>query len=140
MNPTVYVTPPLLNGPLTAAPAQPELADLLRQLLAVQQEQVALMKAQAAAQANRWKALLARWAGEFGDLGPTCGQAVPAVERAYLAVAREVAERLATDADGLGDEFVLTEFLDRYGTRLTLLGNILTQLATLADAAPTEKG
>jgi hypothetical protein len=140
MNPTVYVTPPLLNGPLTAAPASPELADLLRQLIAMQQEQVALMKAQATAQANRWKALLARWKGEFGDVGPACGQAVPALERAYLALAREAAEKVAADADALGNEFVLTEFLDRYGTRLTLLGNILTQFATLADASPTEKG
>lgn len=136
MSAPVYVMPSLLTGPAATA-GSPEIADLLRQLIGVQQEQVALLKAQAASQdsGGRWRSFLARWAGEFPGLGGACKQALPALERAYLGLVADLTERLAEDADLLHDEFALAEFLDRYGMRLAQMGNILNQLAPLADAA-----
>ena len=43
---------------------------------------------------------------------------------------------MAEGTDELDNEFALGEFLDRYGIRLGLLGNILGQLGPLAEAAP----
>lgn len=141
MNAPVYVMPPLLT-----VHGQPEIppteqADLLRQLVALQQEQVALLKAQQASHdtSAKTRAFLARWEGEFPGLASTCRLAVPALERAYLALIREVAEKVAADPEALADEFLLSEFLDRYGMRVAQMANILGQLAPLADAAQ-EKG
>lgn len=135
----VYVMPSLLTGPAATGPA--EVTDLLRQLVAAQQEQVALLKAQAAAQENgRWKAFLSRWADEFPGVGGACRRAVPALERAYLTLVAEVTDKVADDVDLLADEFALAEFLDRYGMKLAQMGNIMNQLAPLADAAAPEKG
>ncbi|MDB5311690.1 MAG: hypothetical protein JWO38_5892 [Gemmataceae bacterium] len=136
MNAPLYVTPQAVVLP--PVPGGPELADLLRQLLEVQREQLSLLKAQQAAQdsLSRWRAFLNRWTGEFPEVGGTCKQMLPLLERAYLSLIRDLTDRLKDVGNDLDDEFVMTEFLDRYGVRLTQLGNILTQLSPIADAAP----
>lgn len=139
MNAPLYVTPQmLLPVPEPATPAR-EIADLLRQLVGLQQEQIGLLKTQAAGQDNgaKWRSFLARWESEFPQIGAACKQAMPSLERAYLGLVQELTERVnAADAAELNDEFVLGEFLDRFGIRLGQLGNILGQLAPLAEAAP----
>jgi len=140
MNAPLYVTPPgpmqLPDPPLSLT----ELTDLFRQSVDLQREQVALLKAQQAAQDNtaRWRAFLARWSGEFPEVGGACKQALPVVERAYLTLVREVIAKLKELGDDLDDEFVLGEFLDKYGIRIGQLGNILSQIGPIADAAPAE--
>jgi hypothetical protein len=112
-------------------------------MIGLQQEQVGLLKTQLANQDNgaRWRSFLARWDQEFPGIARECKQALPALERAYLGLIRELTDRVnASDAGDLDDEFVLSEFLDRFGIRLGQLGNILSQLAPLADAAPAEAG
>ena len=140
MNAPLYVTPPMmLPVPEPTSPAR-EIADLLRQLVGLQHEQIGLLKAQVAGQDNgsKWRSFLARWEDEFPQIGSACKQALPTLERAYLGLVRELTERVnAAEAAELDDEFVLGEFLDRFGIRLGQLGNILSQLAPLADAAPT---
>jgi hypothetical protein len=149
MNAPIYVVPPPPVPLPDTPPAQPparEVAQLLRQLIGLQQEQVGLLKAQAVKEDNgsRWKAFLARWAEEFPGIGAACKQTVPVLERAYLTLVRELTDRVnATEVGELDDEFVLGEFLDRFGIRLSQLANIIGQLGPLADAAPTsseEKG
>jgi hypothetical protein len=141
MNAPLYATPPM---PLLMPEANPhgrEVADLLRQLIGLQQEQVGLLKVQAANQdsGSKWRTFLARWESEFPNIGGACKQALPMLERAYLGLIRELTERVnATEGGELDDEFVLGEFLDRFGIRLGQLGNILSQLAPLADAAPAD--
>ena len=139
MNAPLYVTPPMiLPVPEPPAPAR-EITDLLRQLVGLQQEQIVLLRAQIAGQdgGSKWRSFLARWESEFPQIGSSCKQALPMLERAYLSLVRELTERVtAAEAAELDDEFVLGEFLDRFGIRLGQLGNILSQLAPLADAAP----
>jgi hypothetical protein len=141
MNAPVYVMPPALtiHGQPDTPPS--EVPDLLRQLIALQQEQVSLIKAQQASQDGgaKWRAFLSRWENEFPGIGTSCKAVLPLLERAYLALIRDLTERLQENPDAVGDEFSLSEFLDRYGMRLGQLGNILGQLAPLADAAPPEK-
>ena len=61
---------------------------------------------------------------------------LPALERAYLTLIRDLTDRVKELGSDLDDDFVMSEFLDRYGPRLTQLGNIITQLSPIADAAP----
>jgi hypothetical protein len=136
----IVAAPPVrLPDPPGPPAAGHDLADLLRQTLDVQKEQLAVLKAQAASQDGlaRWRAFLARWEAEFPGIGGTCRQVLPLVERAYLGLIRELTDKLKDGGD-LDDEFVLGEFLDRYGMRLNQLGTVLGQLGTLADAAPAE--
>ena len=136
-----YVSPAALVMP-EPPPSQAEVVDLLKQLLDVQREQVNLLKAQQAAQDQgaRWRAFLARWSGEFPEVAAHCKEVLPALERAYLALNREMTERLrGDDADDLENEYALGEFLDRYGVRLGQLGNIIAQVGPLAEAAPPPK-
>jgi hypothetical protein len=142
MTAPVYVMPPALtvHGP----PEVPtnELTELLRQLVTLQQEQVSLLKTQQANQDGgaRHRSFLARWEAEFPGIGTACKQALPALERAYLSLVRELTDKLTAEPDALTDEFVLSEFLDRYGMRLGQLGNLLSQFAPLADASQEAKG
>lgn len=140
MNAPLYVMPTPLPGGLP--PTNAELADLLRQLLDVQREQVSILRAQQAASDNlsRWRAFLNRWAGEFPDVGGACKQILPALERTYMTVLQEVTERIQEVGDDLEDEFVLGEFLDKYGIRVTQLGNMLSSISPIADAAPAADG
>ena len=150
MNAPVFVLPPALTVHAPPETPSPELADLLRQLVALQQEQVSVLKAQQQAQqtqqANqdgnaRWRSFLSRWDSEFPGIGSACKHALPMLERAYLTLIRELTDKLASDPDAISDDFLLSEFLDRYGMRLGQLGNLLSQLAPLADASTsTEKG
>jgi hypothetical protein len=137
------------NAPLFVTPAGPiqlpdppfpaaEIVDLLRQSLDLQREQVQLLRAQQAANDGvaRCRAFLAKWADEFPDVGPACKQTLPALERAYLALLSDLTAKVKDLGDDLQDEFVLTEFLDRYGIRVNQLGGIINQLGPIADAAP----
>lgn len=138
MNAPIYVTPPSVQIPDPSAGGTPALIDLLRQTLDVQKEQLAVLKAQVAANDGlaRWRALLARWQGDFPEIGSACKQVLPQVERAYLNLIQDMTDRLRSEDGPLDDDFALSEFLDRYGMRLSQLGTILSQLGPIADAAP----
>ncbi len=123
--------PPLAT---TAVPAA-EIVSLLRQILEVQREHVALMRAAHDANA-RWRAFLARWREDFPELPQSCQEALPILERSYSALIAELAEFLRQDgSSGLDNDFALQEFLDRYGMRLAQLGTILNLVAPLAEAS-----
>jgi len=111
-------------------------ADLLRQILEVQREQLAQMQASAAAHdaSARWRALLARWRDEFPGLPDACRGALPILERAYGSIISNMVEELRDNGDSLESEFALQDFLDRYGLRLGQMGNILNLVGPLAEA------
>jgi hypothetical protein len=141
MNAPLYVTPNMQMPVPEPALAAREVADLLRQMITLQQEQIGLMKTQLANQDSgaRWRAFLGRWEQEFPNIASACKQALPTLERTYLSLIRDLTDRVnSTDEGDLEEEFVLSEFLDRFGMRLGQLGNILSQMAPLADAAPAE--
>jgi hypothetical protein len=128
-------TPP--SSEASAGPA-PQAIDLLRQILEVQREQLALQKQAAAAHdaGSRWRAFLARWQQDFPELSDSCRHALPVLERAYGGLIAELADYLRrNEADALDNEFTLAEFLDRYGMRLSQLGGLLSLVAFLAEAA-----
>ena len=124
--------------PAAPPPAAPETVELLRQMLEVQREQLAQLRASAAAHdsSSRWRAFLARWQQDFPDLSEGCRHALPILERAYGGLIAELADHLKLNGTGaIDNEFSLGEFLDRYGMRLGQLGTVLSLVAFLAEAA-----
>jgi hypothetical protein len=120
------------------AAAGREVGDLLRQILEVQREQLACLRASAAAHDTtaRWRAFLSRWQQDFPDLSEGCRKAMPLLERSYGHLIHELTSRLNEDAYDLENEFSLQEFLDRNGMRLAQLGTILNLVAPLGEAGP----
>jgi len=135
------VAPPTSAMPIPpSAPAGDGHGTLLRELIDVQREQLAYLRAAHEAQNTtaRWQAFLSRWAEEFPGVAEGCQKSFPLIERAFLRLLDDVTRRLTDeDAEGIDDEFSLGEFLDRYGMRLAQLGNVLNILGPLADAART---
>jgi hypothetical protein len=133
---------PAEGGKPPEAPPLSEAADLLRQILEVQREQLSHLQANSAAHdtSSRWKAFLARWRDDFSELPDACRQAVPILERTYGKLIAELTEHLCQNGDdALENDFALQEFLDRYGMRLAQLGTILNLVAPLAEAeSPSE--
>jgi hypothetical protein len=114
-----------------------EVPELLRQMVEVQREQLAHLRAFLNAHDGvaRWRAFLSRWKDDFADLPDTCKQAMPVLERTYAKLIAELTEHLSQNgSEVLENDFALQEFLDRYGMRLTQLGTILNLVAPFADA------
>jgi hypothetical protein len=135
----------LCSAPLACEPAmnsESEMADLLRQLIEIQREQLTHLQAFSAAHdtSSRWRAFLARWRDDFSDLPEACRQSVPILERTYGKLIAELTEHLSENGnDALDNDFALQDFLDRFGMRLAQLGTILNLVAPLADAgSPSE--
>jgi hypothetical protein len=107
--------------------------------LDVQREQLHWARVQAANNdaVARWKRFLDRYTDDFPDIARDCKAVLPVMERVYLRMIRELADRLASDeADDFDSEFILGEFLDKYGMRLNQLGTIIGQLNPIADTVP----
>src|SRR5207237_4817343 len=105
-------TPTVAPTPAAATPlaASAEVADVLRQMLDVQREQLAYLRASYAAHDSnaRWKAYLSRWQDDFPGLGDACKQVVPILERTYGQLVTELAQHLRDDGgDTLDNDFTL---------------------------------
>jgi hypothetical protein len=125
-------------APAGAGPAA-EATELLRQMLDVQRQSLELQRAALDAGA-RWRAVLARWQGDFPGLPGACKNALPLLERAYIDLVAELTEHLGQQGgDALANEFALAEFLDRYGARLGQIVMLLNALGPIAEMAPAEK-
>jgi len=102
------VAPPSVALPPPPAAAADGQAALLRELIDVQREQLAYLRAAHESQnANaRWQAFLSRYADEFPGLGKGCQEAFPHVERAFLRLLDDLSRRLTDEgADPIDDEF-----------------------------------
>jgi hypothetical protein len=122
-------------------PLTNDAAELLRQILEVQREQLHLTRQRLAAQdqGGKWRNVLARWQDDFAELPRACRVVLPQLERAYIALIADLAENLrARDDDALDNEFALGDFLDRYGARLHQLGAILHLVGPLAELADSK--
>ena len=135
-----------MSGPSMPPPQPPadsaNLAGILQEILEVQRQQLNHLQTLVSAHdgAARWRAFLARWREDFPELADACRQAIPTLERTYSKLISELTDQLGPNgADSLESDFVLQEFLDRYGMRLTQLGTLLNMVAPLADASsPSE--
>jgi hypothetical protein len=137
MNFQMDVTPTVPTDIVPPAPVESssEVVSLLKQILEVQREQLAFLRAAHDA-SSRWRAFVARWRDDFPGLASSCREAMPQLERSYGALIAELGEHLREQGtEGLDTDFSLQEFLDRYGMRLAQLGTILNIVAPLAEAS-----
>src|SRR5262245_12165239 len=113
-------------------------AELLRQLLEVQKEQLALMRALVSAHdaGSRWRAVLARFQADFPNLPAACKEILPSLERAYVDLVSDLTSHLQQGDGSLDNEFALADFLDRYGQRLGQVVTLLSVMTPLAEAPP----
>lgn len=134
---SIVVTPPLhlSTAPTPVSPA----ADLLRELLEVQREQLTVLRAQQAASDDRvrWRGLHTRHADDFPNLPGECKSVLPLIERAYLTAVAELTTQLS-DPDADLNEFSVNELLDRHVPRLGQLWAVMTQVGQLASVAPPD--
>ena len=132
--PTPALTPP-------SSPPADASSELLRELLDVQREQLGLMRAVHSENGNlaRWKSFFSRWQEEFGHLPDALREVLPKVEHAYLRLMDDATQHLRDEDSGIGDDFSLSEFLDRYAMRAAQLGSLLNMLGQMVEAARTDE-
>jgi hypothetical protein len=134
--PTPGLTPP-------AAPATETSTELLRQILEVQREQLALLQSAKAPENDgnlaRWRNFFDRWHEDFPHLPTAMQEALSAIERAFLRLMDEMTGYLKDDdARGLDDDFALGEFLDKFAIRASQIGTMMNMLGQMAEACREE--
>jgi len=128
-----------------ASPSQPvaspagEQTQLLREILSAQDRQNELMEELVShltsAQRQRGQEL-ARWKSNNPHLAQQCRQAAEALGRVHTEYLRTLSEEVTENADALSDgEFMMNEFVDRFGPRLAHLNGLLQVLSQLAGPA-----
>jgi hypothetical protein len=137
------VAPPTPGLMPPTPPATESSAELLRQILEVQREQLGLMQvkpAESEGNAARWRSFFERWREDFPHLPAQMHDVLPVVEHAYVRLMDELVRQLnSEDAGGLEDDFSLGEFLDRFAIRANQLATILHMLGQMAEASRTEQ-
>jgi len=132
------VAQPAGGGAQPASGPPADATDLLRQLLEVQREHLALTRA-VHDPAARWRTVLARWQNDFPGLPDACKHVLPLLERTYIDLIAELTEHLRNQTDALANEFALAEFLDRYGMRLGQLVTVLSVVGPIAEMASQQQ-
>ncbi|MCE9532137.1 MAG: hypothetical protein K8T89_13595 [Planctomycetes bacterium] len=133
---------PTLSPPV--APTTESTADLLRQLIDIQREQLGLLQTTASTAGDgnqvRWRNFFERWHDDFPEFPASFREVLPAIERAYLRLMDEMVHHLKDEErHGLEDDFSLGEFLDRFAIRASQIGSILNLLGQMSESVRSEE-
>ena len=126
-----------------AAPASPvertesEHTRLLRELLAAQDRNNELLEelvSQMNASQRQRSQELGNWKSANPELAHNCRVAAEGLSRVQTAFLHTLTEEVNANVDALADgEFLLSEFVDRFGPRLAHLNGVLQVLAQLSS-------
>ncbi len=118
--------------------------ELLRQMLLGQQKQNELLQQlieQVGAVQRQRSAEIGQWRDANPQLAARCRKAAEALAQVQTQFLENLTEEVAANSDYLMDgEFMLTEFVDRFGPRLAHLNGVLqvlSQLSSVTDPANT---
>jgi hypothetical protein len=118
-----------------------ELTRILRDMLAAQDRQNELLEemvGQFTAQNRQRNDELNQWRQANPHLADRCREAAETLSRVQTSFLHDVTEEITDNSEALLDgEFMLNEFVDRYGPRLAHLNGvlqILSQLSAVSDA------
>jgi len=151
-SPSLFTQVDISAGTLQAPPladrAESEQVQLLRDLVSSQDRQNELLEelvsqvGSAISQfsaAQRQRAVeLTQWKDANPDLARDCRQAAEALCRVQTEFLNALTTEVNENADALADgEFMLTEFVDRFGPRLAHLNGVLQVLAQLGSQQQT---
>ena len=118
-----------------------QMIELMRQLIAGQQQQNRLIEdlVQQNAAANKQRAHeLQQWKDANPDLARSCHRAAEALSRVQTQFLDQLTEEISdTEEHLIEGEFMLNEFVDRFGPRLAHLNGVLQVLAQLGEADAT---
>lgn len=115
--------------------------ELLRQLVAGQQQQNRLLEelVQQHTAANKQRATeLQQWKSANPELAKSCRQAAETLSRVQTQFLDSLTEEIADSEEHLIEgEYMLNEFVDRFGPRLAHLNGVLQVLAQLGSSEAT---
>jgi exonuclease VII large subunit len=115
--------------------------ELLRQMVANQQQQNRLLEEllQQNVAANKQRANeLQQWKNANPDLARSCRRAAETLSRVQTEFLNSLTEEISDSEENLMEgEFMLNEFVDRFGPRLAHLNGVLQVLAQLGSAEAT---
>lgn len=124
-----------------ASVAAAEQTDLLRGILAAQDRQNELLEelvTQLGAPARQRNQELGQWKQANPELARSCRLAAEALSKVQVEFLNGLTDEIRENSDVLLDgEFMLNEFVDRYGPRLAHLNGVLQMLAQLGNAPAT---
>jgi hypothetical protein len=138
---TAPLFPPVNVSAATPSPAGSERVEheqtrLLRDMLAAQDRQNELLEelvSQLGAVQRQRNQELAQWKAANPELAQQCRMAAEALSRVQTSFLETLTEEVSENADSLADgEFMLSEFVDRFGPRLAHLNGVLQVLAQLS--------
>jgi hypothetical protein len=131
-----------LSRPREAGEGSPEQVALLRSILAAQDRQNELLEElvnQLTTAQRQRNQELAQWKQANPELARTCRLAAEALGKVQVEFLRGMSREVNENSEALLDgEFVLNEFVDRYGPRLAHLNGVLQMLAQLGNAPATQ--
>lgn len=139
--PPVNVTAAAPAPAASAERIETEHTRLLREILSAQDRQNELLEelvSQLGAAQRQRNQELAQWKAANPGLSHNCRHAAEALSRAQTSFLQLLTDEVNSNSDGLAEgEFLLSEFVDRFGPRLAHLNGILQVLAQLsAQTAP----
>ena len=118
------------------------MAALLRQLLASQEKQNQLLEQliQQNVQAQKQRANeLQQWKDANPHLARSCRKAAEALSRVQVQFLETLTEEVSENEEALVDgEFMMSEFVDRFGPRLAHLNGVIQVLAQLSGGQPAQ--
>lgn len=124
------------SSPLPAGESGREVVLLLRQMLAAQDRQNELLEevVQQMSSAQRQRATeLGQWKEANPELARSCRIAVETLSRVQTQFLENLTHEVRENGEALEDgEFMLNEFVDRYGPRLAHLNGVLQVLSQLS--------
>ncbi len=111
---------------------------LMRQILATQQRQTQLLEemVQFSSAAQKQRATeLGHWKEANPHLAKACRSAAETLSRVQTEVLRNITDEITDNEEHLVDgDFVMNEFVDRYGPRLAHLNGVLQVLSQLSSS------
>ena len=114
--------------------------ELLRQMVASQQQQNRMLEelVQQSTAANKQRASeLQQWKNANPELAKSCRVAAETLSRVQTQFLNSLTEEIADSEEHLIEgEYMLNEFVDRFGPRLAHLNGVLQVLAQLGSADP----
>jgi hypothetical protein len=130
------------SSPAESTETREQLAvDLLRQLVIGQQQQNKLLEQlcqQTAAIQQQRANELQQWKSANPDLAQACRQAAETLSRVQTRFLDNLTEEIAFNEENLLEgEFMMNEFVDRFGPRLAHLNGVLQVLAQLGAGEPS---
>jgi len=127
-----------VNRQAEAGDTSSEQAALLRGILAAQDRQNELLEelvSQLSAAQRQRNQELAQWKQANPELARGCRMAAEALGKVQVEFLRTMSREVNENSEVLADgEFMLNEFVDRFGPRLAHLNGVLQMLAQLGNA------